>query len=338
MAPFLSVCIMTYNRVGTLREALESILPQVADNPEIEVMVSDNASTDETRQVVAAYCENHPRLRYSRNETNVGFDGNVVACIVNAAGDYVAYFSDDDIAPPGMIAGLLQGLKQSLPMAAYINHTPFFHDNPREVARATHPHLQRVFTNPTEYFLYTGLGFISALTLKRSEALKHTSHAVMGRGTAHVDIASRVVLTTSGPYLFDGTITVLARYDEKSGYDPLRFGAMNTTQVHIDLFNEGLLTQSSLDWHNRKTIRLFLIRLILNNRVNRRKLITAGELRQMYGRDPLFYLFAYPLALIPAPLLRLVALPARALMRRWRRWQLGRGKVIPTIRHLAPPS
>ena len=338
MQPFLSVCIMTYNRAETLREALDSILPQVADEPEVEVLVSDNASVDETREVVAGYCGRYPRLRYSRNPENVGFDGNVVACIENAAGEYVAYFSDDDLAPPGMIAGLLAGLKEHRPAAAYINHSAFFQDNPAARGEPTQPVLKRLFTNATEYFLYTGLGFISALTVKRSEALKHASSTVKDRGTAHVDIAARVVLASAGPYWFDGTIGVIARHDEASGYDPLRFGAMNTTQVHLDLLKEGLLSQADVDWHNRKTIRLFLPRHIVNNRVNRRKFVSAGELRQMYGRDPLFYLVPYPLALIPAPILRFLALPARGIMRAWRKWRLGSGRSVPSTRHLAPPS
>ena len=338
MTPFLSICVMTYNRVGTLRETLDSILPQVVGNPEIEVLVSDNASADNTGDVVRDYCSRYPNLRYSRNPTNVDFDGNVVACINNAAGEYVAYFSDDDLATPGMVAGLFNGLKETRPIAAYINHTAFFQDDPKKLGSDTQPRLKRLFTNPTEYFLYTGLGFISALTLKRSEALKHIPSATMGRGTAHVEIASRVVLSSQGPFWFDGTITVLGRYEENSRYDVLRCGLMNTSQVHLDLFHEGLLTQADVDWHNRKTIRLFLMRLIVNNRLNGRKLVLASELRAMYGRDPLFYLGPYPLTLIPAPLLRMVGNPARDIMRRCRRWMLAHGKTPPAVRHLVPPS
>ena len=118
-----------------------------------------------------------------------------------------------------------------------------------------------------------------------------------------------MVLTSGGPFLFDGTLSILARHAYDSGYDPLRFGAMNTTQVRLDLLREGLLTQADVAWHNRKTIRLFLQRLIVNNRLKGRNIVSAGELRRLYGRDPLFYVYAGPLLLIPAPLLRWMALP-----------------------------
>jgi glycosyltransferase involved in cell wall biosynthesis len=337
MAPFLSACIMTYNRAETLRETLESILPQAAELPEIEVLVSDNASTDNTGEVVRGYCARYPGLRYSRNAANVGFDGNVVACVENAAGEYTAFFSDDDLAPPGLLSGLLRDLQETRPVAAYINHTPFYEDDPAKVSAPTQPSLKRVFNNPTEFFLYAGLGFISALVLKTSEARKQTGKAVMGRGTAHMDIGSRVVLSSSGPFLFDGTLTVLARHAEDSGYDPLYYGAMNTSKVHLELLGEGLLTQADVDWHNRKTIRLFLQRLIVNNRLKGKGIISTGDLRKLYGQDPLFYVYAFPLLLIPAPLLRWMALPLRAAMRARRRYRLKRGKIGTRPPHLAPP-
>jgi glycosyltransferase involved in cell wall biosynthesis len=328
---------MTYNRAGTLRETLDSILPQAAERPEIEVLVSDNASTDETADVLRGYCERHPGLRHSRNAENLGFDGNVVACIENASGEYVAFFSDDDLAPPDLIGSLFRDLDDVRPVAAYINHTPFFHDNANELGAPTQPVLRRVFTDPTEFFLYCGLGFISALILKRSEALRHTGCIVKDRGTAHVDIASRTVLASAGPFLFDGTLTVLARHAYDSGYDPLRFGAMNTTTVHLELLRAGLLTQKDVNWHNRKTIRLFLQRLIFNSRLRGGKNpIPASELRRLYGKDPLFYLYAYWLLLIPGPVIRLIGRPLRAFVRMRRRRLLKRGKTGRRPPHLAP--
>jgi glycosyltransferase involved in cell wall biosynthesis len=334
--PFLSICILTYNRARTLREALDSILPQLADHPEVEVYVSDNASPDDTEELVRGYCDLYRNLRYYRKPTNTEFDGNFVSCTESAAGEYVAYFSDDDIAPPDFVERVLADLKEHHPEVVYLNHAPFLNDDPALVGAPTQPVLKRLFTDRTEYFLYTGLGFISTLIVKTAEARKHVSKAVLGRGMAYVDITARCVLSTPGPFLFDGTLTVLARYEQNSRYDVLSYGVMAYTEALHDLVRDGLLTEADVSWHNRKTIRLFLTRCIVNNRLNARRKVPARELRKLYGREPSFYLVAYPLALIPPPLLRIVALPLRSLMRMRRRWRIKHGRKEPQPPHLAP--
>ncbi|MFY7907629.1 MAG: glycosyltransferase family 2 protein, partial [Burkholderiaceae bacterium] len=71
--PELSIVIPTFNRADMLGQALASALAQ--QDVDLEVVVSDNASTDHTAAVVAAHAGN-PRLRYFRNETNLGMVAN----------------------------------------------------------------------------------------------------------------------------------------------------------------------------------------------------------------------------------------------------------------------
>jgi glycosyltransferase involved in cell wall biosynthesis len=337
MTPFLSVCILTYNRVGTLKEALDSILPQIANRSDVELLVSDDCSPDpRTAELVQSYCAANPRLRYIRSPVNTGLDGNVVTCIQNAAGEYTNLFSDDDLFPPDYVNRLIEDLTEHRPVVAYINHRAFHNNDPAQMNSPTQPVLKRVFTNPTEYFLYTGLGFMSAVIVKTEEARKHVSKVSHGLSSAHVEIASRTALSSQGPFLFDGTLSVMARYDLNSWYDVLTFGPMNGTRVHEALRDEGLLTQADVDWFNLKAIRLFLPRCIVNNRLNSSKPAPAAELKKLYGRYPQFYRFAYPLALIPPPLLRLLALPMRALKRKRRDALLKRGKLRTRRVHMAP--
>lgn len=337
MTPFLSICILAYNRVRTLAEALDSLLPQVECRDDVELMVSDDASPDpKLEEMMRGYCERHPRLRYVRIPVNCGLDGNVVATLENADGEYTALFSDDDLVPADYVARLVAILKEHRPTVSYVNHTPFFDNDPSKTGAPTQPVVTRLFTKGSEYFLYTGLGFMSAVTVKTSEARKFIPNVARGLSSAHVDIASRVALSTAGPYLFDGTLTVLARYELASSYDVLTHGPMNVTKVHMKLRDEGLLTQADVDWFNVKAIRLFLPRCIVNNRLNSKKPVPASELHKLYGSYPEFYRFSYPLALIPPALLKCIALPARAIMRLRRKSRLKRGITGAKPAHLAP--
>src|SRR5262249_43627784 len=72
--PLLSICIPTYNRSHFLKECLRSLFAQTFDHSAVEVIVSDNASTDDTPNVVRKYAERYPIVKYVRNETNIGAD------------------------------------------------------------------------------------------------------------------------------------------------------------------------------------------------------------------------------------------------------------------------
>jgi glycosyltransferase involved in cell wall biosynthesis len=91
--PKVSVCVPTFNRAGLLRESLSTLLAQ--DATDYEILVVDNCSTDDTGDVVRSFGD--ARIRYVRNERNLGSRGNWNRCIDLAAGDYVAICHDDDL-------------------------------------------------------------------------------------------------------------------------------------------------------------------------------------------------------------------------------------------------
>ena len=98
--PLVSICIPTYNRAGMIGKAIQSALDQ--SYPNIEVIVVDNASTDDTRSVVASYGDK--RLSYIRNERNLGLFGNFNRCVEVARGEYVHILHSDDYINPDFTA------------------------------------------------------------------------------------------------------------------------------------------------------------------------------------------------------------------------------------------
>lgn len=108
--PFkLSVCIPTYNRAKFLAEALESVISQAP--AACEIVVSDNASTDHTPEIVSDIKRRFPALTYVRQETNIGLDRNFDAAVSHAHGEYCWLLGDDDVLKPGAIKCVLEVLK-----------------------------------------------------------------------------------------------------------------------------------------------------------------------------------------------------------------------------------
>jgi glycosyltransferase involved in cell wall biosynthesis len=96
MTPRVSVCIPTYNGQAYLGPAIESVLAQTLTD--LEVVVIDDGSTDATPDVVARLRD--PRLRYLRNERNLGPQGNWNRCLEEARGRYFKLLPHDDLLRP----------------------------------------------------------------------------------------------------------------------------------------------------------------------------------------------------------------------------------------------
>lgn len=98
--PLVCICIPTYNAVSTVRETLLSILSQTYQN--LVVHISDNASTDDTVNVVESMADS--RVRIYRQAINVGAEENFNNCIRLAEGKYTAIFHADDLYEPEMVS------------------------------------------------------------------------------------------------------------------------------------------------------------------------------------------------------------------------------------------
>lgn len=105
--PLLTVAIPTRNRAEHLRELLSNLLGLVGRDrlwDAVEIIVSDNGSTDLTPIVCEEFKD---RIYYVRHPKNVGFDSNVWSCYQEARSPYVLFFSDDDIPDPTLLTTLV---------------------------------------------------------------------------------------------------------------------------------------------------------------------------------------------------------------------------------------
>lgn len=107
----LSICIPTYNRGEFIGKTLESIIVQATED--IEIVVSDNASTDDTGDVIKDFCAKFSRLLYIREKVNHGPDANFLNVVSHASGEYCWLFGSDDVMRSGALLSVLDALKDS---------------------------------------------------------------------------------------------------------------------------------------------------------------------------------------------------------------------------------
>ena len=131
----LSICIPTYNRAEYLREALENITSDPAFDDRVEVVISDNASPDHTREVGEEFADRFPNVRYFRNERNL-VDENFEIVLRHGRGKYLKLFNDTLRLRPHSLAKILAIIEKSSdtePIYFY-NANDEFHYQHRECA------------------------------------------------------------------------------------------------------------------------------------------------------------------------------------------------------------
>ncbi len=117
----LTIAIPTYNRVQHLKKNLPQVVAITKKLP-IEIIVSDNCSTDETQVFMEEFLQKNPQVRYYRRNENGGMDCNFLNCFDKAHGEYVLLLSDDDLLLAAGLKSLMFALEQS-PVFVYLNTT-----------------------------------------------------------------------------------------------------------------------------------------------------------------------------------------------------------------------
>lgn len=162
----VSIGLPTYNRAAGLERAIESVLAQT--HRELELIVSDNASTDGTQELCRRVAERDPRVRYVRHEVNRGPTANFNFLFGELRGEYAMLLADDDwldldyvetclaelqrLSGHAVVGGLHRWMRDGQPAGDGVPMT-LEDEDPR---RRTVEYLRRVDDNGTFYGLIRG--------------------------------------------------------------------------------------------------------------------------------------------------------------------------------------
>jgi glycosyltransferase involved in cell wall biosynthesis len=108
MIPRVSIGLPVYNGAAYLRDSLASLLAQELED--FEIIVSDNASTDATEAIVRECAGGDPRVRYVRNERNLGAAGNYNQVVRLARAPYFKWAAYDDLVAPSHLRRCVEAL------------------------------------------------------------------------------------------------------------------------------------------------------------------------------------------------------------------------------------
>jgi glycosyltransferase involved in cell wall biosynthesis len=126
--PLVTIGISTYNRADNyLANALQSAVDQTY--PNLEIVVSDNCSVDHTEELVRRFHD--PRIRYFRQEHNIGANNNFNFCLQAARGEYFLLLHDDDMIDPDFVEACVEALPSTGEVGIVLTGTRVIDDEGR---------------------------------------------------------------------------------------------------------------------------------------------------------------------------------------------------------------
>ncbi|BAY48508.1 glycosyl transferase family protein [Scytonema sp. HK-05] len=108
--PRLSIGLPVYNGEKFIKEAIDSLLAQTFED--FELIISDNASTDKTEEICRAYAAKDQRIRYYRNQKNIGCAPNFNRVFKLSSGEYFKWVAHDDLHAPDFLTKCIEVLDQ----------------------------------------------------------------------------------------------------------------------------------------------------------------------------------------------------------------------------------
>ncbi|EKD23710.1 MAG: glycosyl transferase family protein [uncultured bacterium] len=199
--PLLSICIPTYNRAHYLKDCLESVVCQFDDEEvyrQVEIVISDNASEDNTEELVKEYQRRFKNINYFKNKENIGFDLNVVNSVEKASGMYCWYMGDDDAICNGGIKFMLDFLKGNKIAVLTVDTTIF--TSLEEVIKkniALHSRLFRSFLSYGEFFKEGNCaGILSVFIFNRDLWLENVDKTGYASGWLYYEVILKMISIT----------------------------------------------------------------------------------------------------------------------------------------------
>jgi glycosyltransferase involved in cell wall biosynthesis len=303
----LSICIPTYNRISMLKECLEHLIPQIAHKDNVEVVISDNASTDGTGHIVKGFIEAYPELRYYENTENLGYARNQIKLFHYASGDYIAVLCDDDVYMDGHVDAILKVISEHEYALVYTNYYSFISKPDKPLRKVFAPEKDKVFTRAYDIMNYPSVGHFSGYVFNRTLALKalkdlltqkHVEYFEEGRSVfGHVAVVSTA--TSDLPSYFVGRRHLAAREPspDQVDYDRLHHLCLDYYEIFHEFFKEGVISEKDLAYRADMVLSS-LPRSIIRDApqmTNEQLKVVAKRLSDYFREDRRFYLKSLPL-------------------------------------------
>lgn len=159
----LSICIPTYNRASVLDLCIKSIVSQTGFDNRTEIVILDNASTDNTTEIVTIYSKYYSNIKYYRNDENIGMEKNILKVLEYGNGKLLKLLNDYSLLEENMLLEIINIIKSN-----YDEKSILYFQNQNLKTRSQHCTDLNSFLRATTYWVT----WIGSFSIWKSDYLK----------------------------------------------------------------------------------------------------------------------------------------------------------------------
>ncbi|MDD5583643.1 MAG: glycosyltransferase family 2 protein [Candidatus Omnitrophica bacterium] len=285
----LTIAIPTYNRCGILDETLQGYFNDPDLDERIEIVVSDNGSSDNTPGVTTKYLNSHKNFLYSRNQENI-YARNFTKALSLGSGEYIRLANDNVEPTPGTLKFMLDTIQQHLPDKKQI----FFYQNTWQ-CKNTHKEVSDLngFISLASFFST----WISNFGAWRSDFIRlPEKDKYIHLGVTQVDWTLRLVQAKKKACIYFGDYFVGKGAEKKNEYNIFKTFAEDYLSVYNEYLSAGTIDAQTMLQEKYNLFRYFIVPWMKNifvTKISQEAFDTHNwfsVLYGCYGRYPYFYL------------------------------------------------
>lgn len=299
--PLLTISIPTYNRSTYLAQTLKQLNSElISCNAEsVEILISDNASPDDTELVVKTFISNGLAIRYIRNDKNIGSDANIAQCFNLASGNFVLILGDDDLFVDNALSNLLANLSKDNYGVVCLRSYGFDNDFRKEYPGGFGSN--KSYDNPATFLAAIGplMTLISGCVINKSLLFGIDANDYCGEHLVQVHLVIKSAIAAENN-LFIERYMIACKRNNSSGYNFSQVFVENLGQVLDCYIGQGLKHEDVIKIEGRFIISFFpfyLFKQIFYKQGDWKKTYLTFSSR--YRGRLFFYLWLFPIFKLP---------------------------------------
>jgi len=320
----LTIAIPTYNRSKHLAACLEQIVKQLPGHEDdIDIIISDNCSTDDTSAVITQYSAKTKVIRSIRNDSNIGADNNFIQCFEQSDSTFFMLLGDDDVLLDDGLNYLMEIIHKEKCSSIFLRAAVFFNDYKTEILQTDTSKTYTVYEDPQDFIKRVNIDatFISSNIINKSQLAESTD-------IRRFNETNLVQLGWILPSMINADRCVYVERAILAGkaFNSGGFRFFDTFVVNlnriIDYYSRNGMQAATYEFFMQKLLTDFYPHRIYTIRAKKESYEDQGEsifkvFHDIYRNNPLFWIFMVPAIFLPVGMVKIVNKHQKSVYKRY---------------------